>query len=185
MNQTKWISISFLVSLSPSPANTICISLISIKQGNYHIIIKVENFKADIEISALKFSRCSSFPLTVMIILLLIFCLIIQWTSSNKVTDTAFPHQNYACFCFLHIQFYVFSSCKKEGQVVYYGDHCNMTVGGDSSTTTTPTPLTDPLPSKQMILAISGGVGGALLLIIIISSVCFCRRLQHEKKRKG
>nr|XP_022321043.1 uncharacterized protein LOC111123172 [Crassostrea virginica] len=61
-----------------------------------------------------------------------------------------------------------------------------MTVGGDSSTTTTtPTPLKDPLPSKQMILAISGGVGGALLLIIIISSVCFCRRLQHAKKRQG
>ncbi|XP_078323222.1 uncharacterized protein LOC111127483 [Crassostrea virginica] len=63
--------------------------------------------------------------------------------------------------------------CKLQGSRIYYGEHCDVSY------------LMDSLPSKQKILVIAGGVGGALLLIILISSVCFCRYSKHRKDKHG
>lgn len=78
----------------------------------------------------------------------------------------------------------IYFRCKNSNSHIFYGEYCEHSMRRTTTTLKIPT-TPDLFPvSKLTIIAISGGTGGALLLIILISTICFCYRLKHAK-RKG
>lgn len=78
----------------------------------------------------------------------------------------------------------IFFRCSNSDNQIFFGENCEYSMPKTNSTTTKIQTTPDPFPvSKLTIIAISGGAGGALLLIILLSTICFCYRLKHEKRK--